>query len=80
MVQRTGVRGISRMGRSTQGVKVMNVRNDDRVSAVAVVVETDASFAASVSENGGGPTGEEELPLEGSENGSNGSANGEAAG
>src|SRR4051794_26501462 len=27
MVQRTGARGISRMGRATQGVKVMNVRN-----------------------------------------------------
>ena len=29
MVQRTSVRGISRMGRSTQGVKVMNLRGDD---------------------------------------------------
>ena len=40
MVQRTGVRGISKMGRSTQGVKVMNVRDDD-VSAVALVVESE---------------------------------------
>jgi DNA gyrase subunit A len=55
MVQRTSVRGISRMGRPTQGVKVMNVRSDDRVSAVAPVVETETSFAAGVSENGGGP-------------------------
>ena len=37
MVQRTGVRGISKMGRSTQGVKVMNLRGDDTVSAVALV-------------------------------------------
>ena len=29
MVQRTSVRGISRMGRATQGVKVMNLRGDD---------------------------------------------------
>ena len=42
MVQRTSVRGISKMGRSTQGVKVMNLRGDDTVSAVALVVESDA--------------------------------------
>jgi DNA gyrase subunit A len=41
MVQRTGVSGISRMGRPTQGVKVMNIKSDDRVSAVALVVESD---------------------------------------
>src|SRR2546422_1473657 len=34
---------------------VMNVRNGDTVSAVAVVVESDAQLAADVSENGGGP-------------------------
>jgi len=53
MVQRTGVRGISRMGRATQGVKVMNVR-DDTVSAVALVVENETEFAAGVAENGNG--------------------------
>jgi DNA gyrase subunit A len=57
MVQRTSVRGISRMGRPTQGVKVMNVRDDDRVGAVAPVVEADATLGAAVSENGGGPEG-----------------------
>ena len=36
VVQRTGVRGISKMGRATQGVRVMNLRGDDTVSAVAV--------------------------------------------
>jgi DNA gyrase subunit A len=41
MVQRTGVGGISQMGRSTQGVKVMNIKDDDRVSAVALVVESE---------------------------------------
>jgi DNA gyrase subunit A len=39
MVQRTSVKGISRMGRATQGVRVMNIADDDRVSAVALVVE-----------------------------------------
>src|ERR671930_2324329 len=33
MVQRTGVRGISQQGRSATGVRTMNVRDDDRVSA-----------------------------------------------
>jgi DNA gyrase subunit A len=41
MVQRTSVNGISQMGRPTQGVKVMNIKDDDRVSAVALVVESD---------------------------------------
>ncbi len=41
MVQRTSVSGISEMGRATQGVKVMNIKDDDRVSAVALVVESD---------------------------------------
>jgi DNA gyrase subunit A len=41
MVQRTGVGGISQMGRSTQGVKVMNIKDDDRVSAVALAAESD---------------------------------------
>jgi len=40
MVQRTAVRGINRYGRGAQGVKVMNVRDDDIVSAVALVVSS----------------------------------------
>src|SRR5947208_13066412 len=50
MVQRTGVEGISRYGRASQGVKVMNIRDDDVVSAVAVVVEDSADTAAGVAE------------------------------
>jgi DNA gyrase subunit A len=46
MVQRTGVRGINRYGRAAQGVKVMNLREGDEVSAVALVVETEAAEAA----------------------------------
>jgi DNA gyrase subunit A len=42
MVQRTNAGGISQMGRATQGVRVMNCNNDDRVSAVALVVESAA--------------------------------------
>jgi DNA gyrase subunit A len=60
MVQRNAVDGISRMGRATQGVRVMNLKKGDRVSAVALVVE---------SENGNGngasaktPSLEEEAP------------------
>jgi DNA gyrase subunit A len=60
MVQRNAVDGISRMGRATQGVRVMNLKKGDRVSAVALVVE---------SENGNGngaaakaPTLEDDAP------------------
>jgi DNA gyrase subunit A len=45
MVQRTQAGGISQMGRATQGVRVMNMKEDDRVSAVALVVESGASVA-----------------------------------
>jgi hypothetical protein len=40
MVQRNAINGISRMGRATQGVRVMNLKKGDRVSAVALVVES----------------------------------------
>jgi DNA gyrase subunit A len=40
MVQRTAVRGISRYGRVAQGVRLMNMKDDDLVSAVALVVES----------------------------------------
>ncbi len=45
MVQRTGVEGISRLGRATQGVRVMNMKEEDRVSAVALVVESEDNGA-----------------------------------
>jgi DNA gyrase subunit A len=48
MVQRTGVRGIRQTGRAAQGVTLMNVREEDRVSAVALVVESEASTSAVV--------------------------------
>jgi DNA gyrase subunit A len=52
MVQRTSVREINRYGRASQGVRVMKIRDDDQVSAVALVVESDAATAATVIENG----------------------------
>jgi DNA gyrase subunit A len=58
MVQRTKAGGISQMGRATQGVRVMNVRDDDRVSAVALVVES----GAPVEENGAFEDGGEPAP------------------
>jgi DNA gyrase subunit A len=62
MVQRTGVRGISKQGRPAQGVRVMNLRDDDVVSAVALVMEqstdTAAQVDAAVDGDGAGPSAE----------------------
>jgi DNA gyrase subunit A len=52
LVQRTGVRGISHQGRSATGVRVMRLRDDDRVSAVALIVESDAPTAPAATEEG----------------------------
>src|SRR5215208_225847 len=46
MVQRTRVAGISQYGRLSQGVRVMNIRDDDVVSAVALVMESEPEVAA----------------------------------
>src|SRR5947199_6373620 len=58
MVQRTSVRGINRYGRASQGVRVMNLRDDNQVSAVALVAESEPDTPAHVidDENGSGPT------------------------
>ena len=50
MVQRTGVRGISRYGRASQGVRLMNLREDDCVSAVALVVDASGGSGSSAGE------------------------------
>jgi DNA gyrase subunit A len=42
MVQRTSVRGINRYGRGSQGVRVMNLKDDDTVSAIALIAESAA--------------------------------------
>ncbi|TMM04663.1 MAG: DNA gyrase subunit A [Actinobacteria bacterium] len=66
MVQRTSVRGINRYGRASQGVRVMNIRDDDQVSAVALIVESDADTAAKVlnGENGDEPAEDGSEPAE----------------
>ncbi|MDX6540828.1 MAG: gyrase subunit, partial [Gaiellales bacterium] len=87
MVQRTSVSGISRYGRSSQGVKLMNLREGDLVSAVAPIVETAADTAAGVAEelpavengNGASPaaetaSGPEEPDAEDGERPENGNA------
>jgi DNA gyrase subunit A len=55
MVQRISVRGINRYGRASQGVRLMNLREEDLVSAVALVVENEAAAAASVADATGEP-------------------------
>jgi DNA gyrase subunit A len=62
MVQRTSVKGINRYGRASQGVRVMNLKDEDVVSAVALIVE-----GADEAEDTGAAASE--LP-EGSSNGS----------
>src|SRR4249920_3235149 len=56
MVQRTQAGGISQMGRPTQGVRVMNMKDDDCVSAVALVIDEEDSDDES--------SGQEELTAE----------------
>jgi DNA gyrase subunit A len=67
MVQRTSARGISQQGRAATGVRVMNLKDADRVSAIALVVESDAAQVSDEqlaagpvelsSESGGGEAG-----------------------
>ncbi len=47
MVQRIAVRDFRPLGRNAQGFRLMNVREDDRVSAIALVMEDEAATAAS---------------------------------
>src|ERR687884_1519560 len=47
MVQRISVREIRPLGRNAQGFRLMNIRDDDAVSAVALVVESEATAAVS---------------------------------
>jgi DNA gyrase subunit A len=54
MVQRTGVRGINRYGRAAQGVRLMNLKDDDTVSAIALVADTGPEEI--VAENGAVPS------------------------
>jgi DNA gyrase subunit A len=64
MVQRTSVRGINRYGRSSQGVKVMNIKEDDTVSAVALVMDSEGTSATVAELGDGAPIGDGEAPPE----------------
>ena len=54
---RTAVAGISSMGRITQGVKLIHIRDEDAVATVAVVPPQEED-AARAEEEGRGPSGE----------------------
>jgi DNA gyrase subunit A len=57
MVQRTAAGGISQQGRSATGVRVMNLKDDDLVSAVALVVDAgDDAEPVQQQEAGGAPS------------------------
>jgi DNA gyrase subunit A len=58
MVQRTSVKGISKQGRPAQGVRLMNLRDDDTVSAVALVMEESTDTAAQVEADLPEPSGD----------------------
>jgi DNA gyrase subunit A len=65
MVQRTSVKGINRYGRASQGVRLMNMKDDDTVSAVALVMESAGDTEASVAEDVVDVFEEADAPLEG---------------
>jgi DNA gyrase subunit A len=50
MVQRTAAAGISQQGRAATGVRVMNLKDEDLVSAVALVADTGVDTGAPVEE------------------------------
>ena len=50
MVQRIAVRDIRPLGRNAQGFRLMNIREEDAVSAVALVVESEAPTEAPVAD------------------------------
>jgi DNA gyrase subunit A len=56
---RTAVEGISRMGRPTQGVRLMNLRGDDTVSSIARVSEPQD---VPIAEEAAGDSGQESAP------------------
>jgi DNA gyrase subunit A len=63
-VIRTSADGISRMGRSTQGVRLMNLRGDDKVSSLARVTEPQGAPAA-VADDSAPDESQDEPPAEG---------------
>jgi len=64
MVQRTSAGEIRRTGRATQGVTVMNVKDGDRISAVALVVESDSDDVGDADEAEGSDDAQQEISEE----------------
>jgi DNA gyrase subunit A len=64
MVQRTSAGGISQQGRSATGVRVMNLKEDDVVSAIALVVDEAVEPG---DEPGGAPDGQSLAENDGSD-------------
>src|SRR5439155_12061332 len=58
MVQRTSAAGISQQGRSATGVRVMNLKDEDLVSAVALVVDAGEDDVPDPREGGAPEPGE----------------------
>jgi DNA gyrase subunit A len=58
MVQRTSAAGISQQGRSATGVRVMNLKDDDAVSAVALVVDAGDDPVAPAGDDPVAPAGD----------------------
>jgi DNA gyrase subunit A len=56
MVQRTSAGGISQQGRSATGVRAMNLKDEDLVSAVALVVDTGDDAVGDADGGDGGVT------------------------
>jgi len=71
MVQRTAAGGISQQGRSATGVRVMNLKDEDLVSAVALVIDagddaSDGELAEPVADAPPGAVSEDAPPAEAS--------------
>jgi DNA gyrase subunit A len=64
MVQRTSVRGINRYGRSSQGVRVMNLKGEDKVSAIALIAESATAIDDVPEPDADRPAGRAAIPLD----------------
>jgi DNA gyrase subunit A len=51
MVLRTAIKHISRLGRATQGIRVINLKGDDVVASVAVITSKDKKAPKDVLQN-----------------------------
>jgi DNA gyrase subunit A len=80
MVQRTSAGEISQYKRASQGVRVMNIKDDDMVSAVAPVMESEAENAADAapeeSSNGDAPVSQVTMEIQEAPEGTDLSDNG----